>query len=64
MAELTQLGSLDSEKWLDIPGFTEFRPVFFATKCHTVDLFANIPSLPSVLLSVFFQSSPKIRDHR
>jgi len=37
MAELTQLGSLDSEKWLDIPGFTEFRPVFYAMKCHTVD---------------------------
>jgi len=37
MAELTQLGSLDSEKWLDIPGFTDFRPVLLVTKCHAVD---------------------------
>jgi len=37
MAELTQLGSLDSEKWLDITGFTDFRPVLLVTKCHTVD---------------------------
>ena len=35
MAELTYLGSLDSEKWLGIPGFTDFRPVLFVTKCHT-----------------------------
>jgi len=37
MAELTQLGSLDSEKWLGIPGFTDFRPVLLVTKCHTLD---------------------------
>jgi len=37
MAELTQPGSLDSEKWLGIPGFTDFRPVLFVTKSHTVD---------------------------
>ena len=36
MAELTQLGSLDSEKWLDIPDFTDFRPVVLVTKCHTM----------------------------
>jgi len=36
MAELSQLGSLDSEKWLDIPGFTDFRPVILVKKCHTV----------------------------
>jgi len=36
MAELTQLGSLDSEKWHDILGFTDFRPVILVTKCHTV----------------------------
>jgi len=35
MAELTLLGSLDSEKWLDIPGFMDFGPVLFVTKCHT-----------------------------
>ena len=35
MAELTQLGSLDSEKWVDILGFADFRPVLFVTKCHT-----------------------------
>jgi len=35
--------------------------------CHEVshwELFANIPSLPFVLLTVFFQSLPKIHDHR
>jgi len=37
MAELTQLESLDSEKLLDIRGFTDFRPVLLVTKCHTVD---------------------------
>jgi len=37
MAELTQLGSLDSDKCLDIPGFTDFRPVLLATNCHTGD---------------------------
>jgi len=38
MADLTQLGSLDLEKWLvDIPGFTDFRPVLLVTKCNTVD---------------------------
>jgi len=35
MADLIQLGSLVSEKWLDIPGLTDFRPVVFVTKCHT-----------------------------
>jgi len=38
MAELTQLGSVDSEKWLvEIPGFTDFRSVLLVTKCHTGD---------------------------
>jgi len=35
--------------------------------CHEVshrELIANIPSLPFVLLTVFFQSSPEIHDHR
>ena len=35
MAGLTLLGSLHSDKWLDILGFTDFRPVLFVTKCHT-----------------------------
>ena len=35
MAELTYLGSLNSEKWLYILSFTDFRPVLFVTKCHT-----------------------------
>ena len=35
MAELTLLGFLDSEKWLDIPGFTEFTPVLLVTNYHT-----------------------------
>jgi len=35
MAELTWLGSLDLEKWLDILGFTDFKPVLFVTKCYT-----------------------------
>jgi len=43
MAELTQLGSLDSEKWLDIPGFTDFRPVLYATKCHTPRTLGKYP---------------------
>jgi len=33
MAELTLLGSLDSEKWLDMLGFTDIRPALFVTKC-------------------------------
>jgi len=37
MAELTLLGSLDSEKWLDILGFVDFRPVLFVTKYYTVN---------------------------
>jgi len=38
MAERTQLGSLESEKWLvDIPGFTDVILVLLVTKCHTVD---------------------------
>ena len=35
--------------------------------CHEVshrDLFANIPSLPFILLTLFFQPSPKIYGHR
>jgi len=35
--------------------------------CHEVshrELFANIPPLPFVLLTVFFQSSPMIHDNR
>jgi len=49
MAELTQLGSLDSERWFDIPGSTDFRPVLLVTKCHTVD-----SSEISHLLGLFF----------
>ena len=60
--DIQQVGSLDSEKWLDILyGFQT------CTLCHEVshrELIANIPSLPFVLLTVFFQSSPKIHDHR
>jgi len=48
MAELTQLGYLDSEKWLDIPGFTNFGPVLLVTMSHR-GLFANIPSLLFIL---------------
>jgi len=36
MARPTQLGSFHSEKWLDIPGFTDFKPVRFVTKCQTL----------------------------
>jgi len=35
MAELTYVGSLNSETWLNISGFTDFRPVLFVTKYHT-----------------------------
>ena len=49
MAELTQLGSLDSERWFDIPGSTDFRPVLLVTKFHTVD-----SSQISHLLGLFF----------
>ena len=37
MAEPTQLASLDSEKWFDIQGFTNFTAAHFVTRCHTVD---------------------------
>ena len=37
MARLTLLGSLHLDKWLNILGFTDFRPVLFVTKCHTVN---------------------------
>jgi len=60
MAELTLLGSLDSEKWLDILGFVDFRPVLFVTKYYTVNSSQISPSLPFVLLTIFFQSSPKM----
>ena len=42
------------------PGLYGFRT---CTLCHEVshrELFANIPSLPFVLLTVFFQSSPRV----
>ena len=42
-------GSLDSEKWLYIPGFADFRPVVFVTKCHT-----EKPSQTSRLFRFFF----------
>jgi len=28
------MGSPDSEKWIHLPGFTDFSPVLFVTKCH------------------------------
>jgi len=31
------LGSFDSEKWRDIPGFTDFKPVHFVTKRDTLN---------------------------
>jgi len=31
------LGSFDSEKWRDIPGFTDVKPVHFVTKRHTLN---------------------------
>ena len=31
------LGYFDSEKWRDIPGFTDFKPVHFVTKHHTLN---------------------------
>jgi len=46
------------------PGICGFQT---CALCHEVshrELFANIPSLPFVLLTVFFQSSPKNHDHR
>jgi len=31
----------DSEKWLDILSFTDFKPVHFVTKCHTLNSSQN-----------------------
>jgi len=57
MAEPTYLESLDWKKCLDIPAFMDFRPVHFVTVSYR-KLFANIPSLPLVLGTVFIQSLP------
>jgi len=37
MSEPKELETLDSEKQLDIQGFTIFTVVHFAAKCHTVN---------------------------
>jgi len=37
MAEPKQLGSLDSEKWLDIRDFANFTVAHFVAKCYTVN---------------------------
>jgi len=41
MAQATLLGYLDSEKWLDIQGFTNFTATHFFEKCHTVNSSQN-----------------------
>jgi len=51
--ELTYLGSLDTEKWLDIPRFTDFRPVLFVMKCHT----ENYPQKSHLCPLFFWQYS-------
>ena len=50
LADLTQVWSLDSEKWLDILGF---RPVLFVTKCHT----ENSSQISHLCRSFFWQHS-------
>ena len=55
-------GSLDSEKWHDVPGFTDFRPVLFVTKCHT----ENSLQLSHLCPLFFWQNSFSrfFHDHR
>jgi len=36
MPEATLLGSFDSEKWLDIQGFTNFAIRHFVAKCYAM----------------------------
>jgi len=47
MAELTQLGSFDSEKWLDIRGSANFTAACFVAKSHTSGV--TIGALPRML---------------
>jgi len=63
MAEPTQLGSLDSEKWFDIQGFANFTVAHFVAQCHILNSI-KIPSLPLALEIIFFWSLPKIHDHK
>ena len=55
---ISRFGEVDWHPWL-----YGFQP---CALCHEVphrELIANISSLPFVLLTTFFQSSPKIHDH-
>jgi len=52
---------LIQEKWLDIHGSASFTAVHFVAKYHTMD---KIPFLLLALEIIFFQSLPKIHDHK